>query len=646
MLSTSLVLMSGVSSVIASTGADFGTIHTSTRTHLASPDMHLSPEFQNSPQVRHSERSFSTVILGLDPRIQVKQGFLSHLDASVRHWHDSAERLFENDYSAGIPRHEAKASARDDKSFLAAGIMLEQRASGQHPSAANRWLTASVCFVSDTQPCSGNVPGGGVGTENSGNNTPGGGSGGSGNKPDYTLDNYERCAQEGYTQTSCPAVKIPSNRCPYNKDIFEECVCRSNWKICQYPGHGVGEACKDDKGYSEPVFASCETYPKDLCIVSGFTPINCPANMVAQEVCPHDSSYGRGCMCPPNWQPCNPPYYGVGQDCNGKYASCELDKPRACKENGFTLSADCPSTQQKSGFCPYDNSYYTQCVCKPKLNETDCKYGTYSCPDGCGGTRTCCKVCDPNDRFCQCPGYTYCGDTKVGFGDTCSVGDKTFHETCLVTEGCSEVNFGCKRILPESKASPDFINMGAYCMTHTGTLLNTYLHCACSASGIKGKCVDTKHCVDDKGHQKDGSTEPCMCNGVKRFEVCDDACDFTGLSANGGSCEAVYGALINSYTFRYYVKNKCTTQDGTKVYYAAQCNEINCEGKPGPCYGKKACRSSEIAIDPCECGRVTYGSSCVIECPYEETEYTCSLKGMSFTQRCKDNDGTWFGECK
>ena len=30
----------------------------------------------------------STVILGLDPRIQVKQGFLSHLDSSVRHWND------------------------------------------------------------------------------------------------------------------------------------------------------------------------------------------------------------------------------------------------------------------------------------------------------------------------------------------------------------------------------------------------------------------------------------------------------------------------------------------------------------------------------------------------------------------------------
>ena len=64
--------------------------------------------------------SFSTVILGLDPRIQVKQGFLSHLDASVRHWHDNAEGLFENDYSAGIPSFATLKDrlARDDNSFL------------------------------------------------------------------------------------------------------------------------------------------------------------------------------------------------------------------------------------------------------------------------------------------------------------------------------------------------------------------------------------------------------------------------------------------------------------------------------------------------------------------------------------------------
>ena len=52
-----------------------------------------------------------------------------------------------------------------------------------------------------------------------------------------------------------------------------------------------------------------------------------------------------------------------------------------------------------------------------------------------------------------------------------------------------------------------------------------------------------------------------------------------------------------------------------------------------------------IAVDPCTCGGVTYGSSCVIECPYEQTAADCKA-GQTFTQRCKDNNGTWFGECK
>ena len=55
------------------------------------------------------------VIPVLDTGIQVKKGFLSHLDPRIKS---------EDDNKAGIPRHEAKASARDDSSFLLMGTML------------------------------------------------------------------------------------------------------------------------------------------------------------------------------------------------------------------------------------------------------------------------------------------------------------------------------------------------------------------------------------------------------------------------------------------------------------------------------------------------------------------------------------------
>ena len=40
------------------------------------------------------------------------------------------------------------------------------------------------------------------------------------------------------------------------------------------------------------------------------------------------------------------------------------------------------------------NSCYSNCksACVPYSNETGCTYGTQSCSNGCGGTRTCCKA--------------------------------------------------------------------------------------------------------------------------------------------------------------------------------------------------------------------------------------------------------------
>ncbi|MDO5385638.1 MAG: hypothetical protein Q4F75_00005, partial [Pseudomonadota bacterium] len=95
-----------------------------------------------------------------------------------------------------------------------------------------------------------------------------------------------------------------------------------------------------------------------------------------------------------------------------------------------------------------------------------------------------------------------------------------------------------------------------------------------------------------------------------------------------------------------YVKKKCTTLEGATVNYFGNCNGTkDCEGNDAPCKGKTRCDSGTVAVDPCTCGGVTYGSSCVIKCPYEQTAADCKA-GQTFTQRCKDNSGTWFGECK
>ena len=79
--------------------------------------------------------------------------------------------------------------------------------------------------------------------------------------------------------------------------------------------------------------------------------------------------------------------------------------------------------------------------------------------------------------------------------------------------------------------------------------------------------------------------------------------------------------------------------------YYGECIGTDCNGNKGPCYGKKQCDNISIAINPCTCGGQIFGDDCVAQCPYEQTAADCG-SGQSFIQRCKDNNGTWYGECE
>ena len=107
----------------------------------------------------------------------------------------------------------------------------------------------SVCFVTDTNDCTGNN------FFNADDDDTGHGSpGGPGNNDDYDLDNEERCKKEGYTQTSCLPGETPANPCPYDNSIFAECTCPAGFTTCESPYYGVGEACGNK-------YASCECNP-------------------------------------------------------------------------------------------------------------------------------------------------------------------------------------------------------------------------------------------------------------------------------------------------------------------------------------------------------------------------------------------------
>ena len=583
-------------------------------------------------------------------------GISSLISTSGIHTYHTSQHLTDDTplLPSAHPRGVAKSSPRLVPSAESAMLTSYQpQAQSAFSSAQGKeYKEASVCFITDTTDCSGSG-------KFSPNETPG-----NGENPDFE-NPQDICIKEGYDKHPCPAGSHGDNLCPLDSSYSKGCVCDDNMtEVCEPPYYGVGPSCGGK-------YARCERDDARACRDLGYSQSgSCPSLQTPNKRCPYNSSYYDKCVCRSDLVTCSSPLVGVGTSCGGKYESCQCpgsyrscecggaSGASSCTINGETKYSSCKACCDSShpdwcsvhrnchGDCCKDGSIETcdaRCggsgCCTPKSNETGCQYGTYACDNGCGGSRLCCKVCDPEDRTCQCPGYVYCGDTKTGSGASCKAGDKTFYETCLVKETCVE-GWGAGGFI--HKNYPNFTYVRPYCTKQDGTVLNLYAACGGMVEGVKGPCYGKKICPGSIGRQNDGSTTPCVCDNANLFDVCTSTCTSEPLSANGGYCN-VYGGTPLGY---YYIKDKCTTETGVIMKYWAECNGTDCEGNRGPCYRKQKCGNGTIAIDPCTCGGYTYGSSCVVKCPYEDTAASCSAKGQSFTQRCKDNNGTWYGECK
>ena len=520
------------------------------------------------------------------------------------------------------------------------------------PTLREEYKEASVCFITDTSDCAG-------GGSFSPNETPG-----KGENPDFK-DPSQLCIEAGYDKHPCPEGSHGDNLCPMDNSYSKGCACDDNMtEVCEPPYYGVGPSC-DGK------YARCERDDERACREIGYGQSgSCPALQTPNKRCPYDNSYYDKCVCRSDLVTCVSPQVGVGSSCGGKYESCQCpgsyrececggaSGASSCTINGVTKYSSCKACcdSNNPNWCDVHRTCHGDCCsdgtiercdtrcggsgcCTPKSNETGCQYGTYACDNGCGGSRLCCKECDPEDRTCQCPGYVYCGDTKTGSGASCKAGDKTFYETCLVKETClpGEKGGGFVDVDGMENRANYGTKVRPYCTTQKGVTLYLYTYCDGAIDGIKGPCYGKVYCPSGNGYNKPGSAE-CICNS-NYLDVCNETCNYDEINSNGGSCTAYPGPS------RYYVKDKCTMSNGTIVKYYGICDSIDCEGNKGPCYGKTRCTGNTIAVDPCTCGSWTYGSSCVIECPYEQTAADCKA-GQTFTQRCKDNSGTWFGECK
>ena len=282
-------------------------------------------------------------------------------------------------YFYGSPRR--INSPRDDNSddlFISTTVQSKQRASFAPihlplTDGIDLPQLASVCFITDAGNCRGDeYDYGGANTpDNSSGGTPGGGGSsgadssssggdnGNGDKPEWELDNKERCNKEGYVTTKCNSVEDPVNFCPYDNSYFEKCVCK------------------------------------------------------------------------PGLVTCTKPYYGVGESCGGKYASCQLDNARACREDGYTQTGSCNSVQNINRRCPYDANYFDKCVCRSDL---------YTCSSPLQGVGT---ACGGKYANCQCPSsYSSCSCGKASGASSCTWGGTTKYSSCKSCNSSSSSSSG------------------------------------------------------------------------------------------------------------------------------------------------------------------------------------------------------------
>ena len=243
-----------------------------------------------------------------------------------------------------------------------------------------------------------------------------------------------------------------------------------------------------------------ETIPEQ-CRNAGYTVTSCVAGKHPVNPCPSDNTYYKECVCNENLtQTCSVPYYGVGVSCDGKYASCQRDDNKACRNAGYTQTASCPTLQVPNKKCPYNASYYDKCVCQSGL--VTCSSPQIGVGTSCGGKYQSCQ-CPSSYKSCDCGG-------AVG-ASSCTINGQTTYSSC---KSC------CSDTCPSgySKTNPG----GCYEVSRTECGTMCYKSKSCCDSSSSDWCPVHSTCHGDCC--KDGTLQPC-----------DTKCGGSGCSSSGSS---------------------------------------------------------------------------------------------------------------
>ena len=283
----------------------------------------------------------------------------------------------------------------------------------------------------------------------------------------------EYCEKEGYTYYSsgeCPQYYAKIGTCSRD-DHYLKCDaaqwCKDNGyntTSCSIPQYVDGQ-CPNGK----PYYKQCKTDNDRACKELGYTKTCSSGQKLYQNSgrCAYDSSYGTCCSpsgCPSYTSTSYSSYGTNGTDgCEYTcYYTCDMD----CPSGTSTSNPGGCGGSTRNG-CGTKTCYYPyEACCYPYSSETGCSCGTYSCSDGCGGTRTCCSSCpDPepdtkpetstgngnsgsNENVSMPPIAAPCDGVFCPTAISCDYGCASYSDA---TSCCSSVCTSCK---PEPAPDP------------------------------------------------------------------------------------------------------------------------------------------------------------------------------------------------
>ena len=285
----------------------------------------------------------------------------------------------------------------------------------------------------------------------------------------------------------------------------------------------------------------------ERCRKEGYALTSCAAGETPEGFCIYNSNYFARCVCPSGYKTCEPPYYGVGQACGNKYASCEEDTERACKEIDPEFTDTCQTGWKvdPNNACEYDSTFGKCCnLCEG--------YDYTTIPEGYIADGAACVDCNGTSKYKikinPCDGFQDCGVMGGDTGaKTCMSGSQIKYDNCKP----------CPNLGTLSSCPSPFTCTYEECS-------NRYYKSGCqsgydwnaSAQTCTPQCASSYKYTCTDATQTGGSGTAC--NGL--YEAC--TCS-SGYVWNGSSC-AIRNACMKGSQLGYILNSDMTVTSTTQ----------------------------------------------------------------------------------